>query len=581
MRLRLLFIMLAILFSVTATRAVQIQVVQADEMAAQAAKKMTVGRTLPAMRGQITARDGRVLAFTEATLNVVADPKAISTNGKEPEAMREADRTKAAQAPHAIAQIVAKHLGVDAVEAEKKLSLTSSKYQVLARQVPASTYTALATELNEGNWPGISRESNPRRIYPLGTTASNLVGFTSDGTGMAGIEYALNTTLTGTPGRETFETSPHGKIPLGNQVLTPAVDGCSVQLTLDADLQWMVEQRLKQQVDQVSGNWGVAVVLDVETGDVLSLANYPSYDANAPAQAAKADLGNRAVGAAYEPGSVQKLLTVAALLDAGLTTPDTTYHIDKTVQVGDDQVEDAFSHGLIDITTRGIVVRSSNVGAITAARTMDKSVLRDYLVKFGLGAKTGVGLPGEATGSLPKADMPDYARDSIAFGYGLSVTSIQLAAAVGALANDGVLNPPRIVESTTCNGTTTPAERPTPTRVVSSNAAREVVEMMEQKTIYDRRAIWVDGYRTGAKTGTARLVSAEGGYRGQVASIIGVAPVEDPQILVYVLVARPDQMGAGLGMAGPVYRDILSLALPRYGVRPSNGMVETQLPLVR
>ena len=581
-RVRVLMLAVAILFSIVGARAIQVQVLSADAIAAEAAEKMTVARDVPATRGAITGRDGSVLAFTETTVNVVADPKAISTNGKEPEAMRDADRAKAAKAPAEMAAIIAARLGVDAAETERRLRLSDSRYQVLAKQIPASAYVDLIAALNKGDYVGISRESNPRRVYPMGTVASNVVGFMSEGKGLGGLEYALQSSLAGTPGREVYETSPNGKIPLGDQVLTPAVHGVDVQLTLDTDLQWMVERRLAARVDEVGGSWGVAVVMDVETGELLSLANYPSFDSNDPGSGKTADMGDRAVTAAYEPGSVQKLLTLASLLDAGLTTPDSTYSIGPTVKVGDHEVSDAFSHGDIDITTRGILVRSSNVGAITAARAMDSDHLREYMLKFGLGTKPGLGLPGEANGSVPGAGMPSYQADSMAFGYGLAVTSVQMAAAVAAIANGGVYTAPTVVRSTsTADGTVTAAPAPETHRVISEQAANQVVEMMEQRTIANMEQIGVPGYRTGSKTGSARLSSATGGYSGQVASIIGVAPVEDPQILVYVLIARPDTAGAGLGMAGPVYSDLMALALPRYGIRPSSSVPTTLLPLVK
>jgi cell division protein FtsI (penicillin-binding protein 3) len=283
--------------------------------------------------------------------------------------------------------------------------------------------------------------------------ASNVVGFMSDGKGAAGLERSLDTTLTGTPGREIYETSPMGKIPLGNQVLTPAVDGTDVQLTIDPDLQWMVEQRLAERVKEVSGNWGVAIVMDVETGELLSMANYPSFDSNNPGDANAEDTGNRAVNAVYEPGSVQKVLTLASLLDAGLTTPDTTYSIGGSIDVGDHTVKDSFTHGNIDITTRGILVRSSNVGAITAARSMSAATLRDYMVKFGLGHQDQPGPARRAEPApCPAADMPQYQADSMAFGYGVSVSAVQMAAAVAAVANGGVYTEPSIVKATGTEG---------------------------------------------------------------------------------------------------------------------------------
>lgn len=591
-RLRVLVLAVAILFSVAAARAVQVQVVSAEAMASEAAQRMTVARDVPAQRGTITGRDGQVLALTEATVNVIADPSMISTNGKEPEAMRESDRAKAAVAPTEMAAIIAAHTGVPAEEVEAKLRTATTsnakgetvpvKYTILARQVRSSVWVELNAALNEGKYVGVFRESNPKRVYPMGSVASNIVGFMSEGKGRTGLESAQEDALAGTKGREQFETSPNGRIPLGNQTLTPAVDGKDFQLTIDADLQWMVERRLAERVGEVGGNWGVAIVQDVETGELLSLANYPSYDSNKPGDAAPGDTGNRAVTAMYEPGSVQKVLTLASLLDAGLTTPDRTYAIKDTVKVGEHTVRDAFKHGDIDITTRGILVKSSNIGAITAARELERAKLRDYMAGFGLGQKTTLGLPGEQSGSLPGAGMPQFQADSIAYGYGLSVTSLQMASAISAVANDGVYTAPSIIKATGDHGgPLVPVSAPETHRVVSEEAARATVEMMEQRTLDSEAQLKIPGYRTGTKTGTARLQAATGGYAGQVASIVGVAPVEDPQILVYVLIARPDTLGAGLGMAGPVYRDIMSLALPRYGVQPSNDVDQAKLPLFK
>ncbi len=584
-RLRIFVLLVAILFSVAGARAIQIQVLGAEAMAKEAADQMTVARKLPATRGQITDRNGRVLATTEDTVDVVADPQMISVNGKDNPSAKDLDR--GAVAPQEIAAIIARRTGANAVEIEEKLRRSDTRWQKLVAQIPSSTWVELSAELSSkdnegGRYVGIFRESNPRRIYPLGTVASNIVGYVSQGSGLGGIERTQEELLAGVEGKEIYETSPNGKIPLGNQTLTPAVDGKDVQLTIDADFQFMVEKRLAQQVDQAQGNWGLGLVMDVETGELLALANYPSFDSNNPGAGDVDDLQNRAVMAAYEPGSVQKVLTLASLIDAGLTTPDTTYPIEQTIKVGSHTVKDAFTHGDIDITTRGILVKSSNVGAITAARQMDSDRLRQYMLDFGLGQKTNLGLPGEAAGIVPDAGMPAYTADSMAYGYGVSVTSVQMAAAVAAIANGGVYTAPSIIRATgDADGHLTEAATPESRRVISEEAAQQVVEMMEQRTIDSMDKIGVPGYRTGSKTGSARLSGSVGGYSGQVASMIGVGPVEDPKILVYVLIARPDTMGAGLGMAGPAYRDIMSLALPYYGIPATSSVPTDKLPLVK
>ena len=202
------------------------------------------------------------------------------------------------------------------------------------------------------------------------------------------------------------------------------------------------------------------------------------------------------------------------------------------------------------------------------------------MTSFGLGKKPGLGLPGEAAGSVPGPDMPAYTADSMSFGYGLSMSAVQMTAAVGAVANDGVYMQPTIIKSKTdAQGNVTPAPAPESHRVISSQASRDTLGMMEQRTIYSAKSIGVEGYRTGSKTGTARI-SQDGKYSGQVASIIGVGPIEDPQVVVYVLMGRADTGGAGITSAGPAYRDIMSLALPRYGVTPSRDKTDVQLPLI-
>lgn len=577
-RVRIFLILVAILFSFAGMRSVQLQVLDSRAYADEASDKMRRSRTILPVRGEIADRSGTVLAFTEATVNVVADPASISTNGRERQSMRERDHLRAEQAPQAIADIVVRHAGGDADELVQRLSNHESRYAVLAKQVSASTWLAINSELSAGEWIGVYSESNPKRNYPLETVGSNMVGFMIDGKGMGGIEYAKEDQLVGTPGKESYDISPNGRIPLSNQVLEPATNGSSVSLTIDSDFQWMVEKILSKQVKATHGKWGTAVVLSAKTGEVLAMANYPTFDSNALGKAKSEALGNQAIGATYEPGSVQKVLVLASLLDAGLITPDTEVPIGPKIQVGDHFVSDAFKHDDITLTARGIIARSSNVGAITVARKMEKEHLLEYMSNFGLGAKPGTGLPGESAGKLPKANMPDYQRDSMAFGYGLSVSPVQMAAAVAALANGGVYNQPTVISSVTSpDGTVTTPDRDT-RRVVSEQAAADIMGMMQQMVIYNGPRLMIDGYNSGAKTGTSRTASG-GGYNGQVTSIVGVAPIEDPQIVVLVAIARPDQSGSGIGQAGPVYKDIMKLALPRYGVLPSKKVDTKQLRL--
>ena len=334
-------------------------------------------------------------------------------------------------------------------------------------------------------------------------------------------------------------------------MLTPAQDGLDYQLTIDAGLQWQVEQVLADRVRMTEAKSGIAIVMNVKTGEVLTMANSPTFDPNKYGSYDLKDLGNRAVTDAYTPGSVQKVLTFAAMIDAGLVKATDIVEVPSQIKSGDHWVSDAESHPTLEMLARGVLAKSSNVGTITLARKMSKATLQAYVASFGLGRKTGIGLPGEGTGSIPDADMPDYTRDGLAFGgSGVSVTAIQEAAAVAAIANAGIYNAPTILKSRTlADGTVVDIERSEPRRVVSEETSREVVSMMETMVAQSvSQTFTVDGYRTGAKTGTSKKLNAKCHcFKGLVTSTIGVGPVEDPQILVYVVVDDPKRGSSGPG----------------------------------
>ncbi len=575
-RLRILLIGIAVIFSLAAGRAVQVQAIDAGNVAEEAADQITVARQLPAFRGEITDRNGEVLAMTADTVKVIADAKMIRTNGRMNADMTAKDQQVAATAPQQLADLLVRFLGGTADDYLPKLRATgkSESYQQIAKKVPASTYRELAQAVSDAGLVGLSSESSPTRVYPNGYLASNILGFLKeDGTGASGLEQTLNSTLAGKAGKEVYESSPNGKIPLGTSVLIPAENGQNYILTLDAGLQWQVDQIIGDRVRQTKADSGMALVMNVKTGEILALSNYPSFDSNDPSSAEPADLYNRAITNAYTPGSVQKVLTFAALVDQGLVKASDTVKIPGRIKSGDDYVTDAWSHDTIELLARGIVAKSSNIGTIIEARKASKQSLHDYMVAFGLGAKTGVGLPGESRGSLPAATMPDYTRDGLAFGgSAVTVTMLQEAAAVAAIANGGVYNAPRLIKShQNADGTTSEEATAEPRRVVSESTSREIVSMMEAVVVNSTSGTFtVDGYRTGAKTGTSKKLDPTCNcFRGLVTSTIGVAPVEDPQIVAYVVVDNPQRGSSGSAVAGPAYQDIMSIALARYGVTQS------------
>ncbi len=576
-RLRALLIGIAVIFSMAAGRAVQVQAIDADTVAAEAAAQITVTRALPAFRGELTDRNGEVLAFTEDTVWVIADPVAILTNGKiHPEQMTDKDRQVAASAPNQLAQLLASRLGGTVDSYLPKLTKAGSRYQILVKQVPAAVFRELSQSVSDAGLLGLFMESHPTRRYPNKTLAANVLGFVNEaGNGGGGLELVLDSQLAGKPGKEIYENSPNGKIPLGTNVLQPAVNGLDYQLTLDAGLQWEVDQILGDRVRKTDANSGMAIVLNVKTGEVLAMSNYPTFDANNPGDADAKDLQNRAVTDPYTPGSVQKALTFAALVDQGLVRADDVVKVPSKIKSGDGYVSDAWKHGELTLLARGVLAKSSNIGTIELARKSTKQALHDYYVSFGLGQKTGIGLPGESRGILPAANMPDYSRDGLAFGgSAVAVTLVQQAAAVAGIANGGIYNPPRLLKSRTlADGTSESLLTGEPRRVVSEQTSSVVVSMMESMVQNTKAHTFdVPGYRTGAKTGTSQKLDPKTGKStGLVTSTIGVGPVEDPQIVAYVVIDHPRRGSSGQSVAGPAYRDIMALALARYGVPQSTG----------
>ena len=554
-RLRVMLVAMAIALSLCAGRLLQLQGFDSAAYAADSADQLT--RTLPLLpsRGDITDRNGLVLAATEAAVAVTADPQLTAG--------------KAAQ----ISAVLSQHLQVDQATLYRQLTRPDTRFVYLAKKVPALTYSKLAADLAARKLYGVFRESDPIRTYPGGQVASSVVGYVdADGKGMAGLERSMNAELAGVEGQEVYESGPNGsRIPLGTRTLTPARNGVNYQLTIDSELQWMAERRVADQVTRMKADSGFAITMNVQTGEILAMANAPSYDSSRPGAGDKADLVNRAVSHPYEPGSVEKVLTAAALLDSGTTTPETRVLIPNRLSSGGRLVKDHADHGTLRYRMRGVVAKSSNIGTILMTRQLGTARLHDYLTSFGLGSRTGVELPGESAGVLPPATMPGYTRDQIAFGQALSVTGVQEAAAVSAAVNGGVYHAPTAIRAATdSTGAAVPVGRQPSRQVISPEASAGVRDLMRAVVDANPTKLSLPNYRSGGKTGTAQRADQKCRcYRGYVTSFIGFAPLNDPKILTYVVFDNPRNGDTGSGTAAPVYQDIMNFALPRYGVEPS------------
>jgi cell division protein FtsI (penicillin-binding protein 3) len=501
------------------------------------------------LRGSIVDRDGNPLAYTVEASRITADPTLV------------ADPARTALALTTLVDVPVSEL--------TDLLSRDGRYVVLASQVPPETVDAI----DELGLAGIFSEDDPVRLYPAGSVAGQVVGFTGrEGRGLAGIEQSFDEELAGTPGERRVEVGSGGHpIPSGIDESTPAVDGRTVELTIDSDLQYVTEQRLQEACQDGATTRASAVVLDVHTGQVAAMGSCPGYD---PGNYSRTDpelLGNPIVSSVFEPGSVLKAVTLAAAIEEGRATPETVLTVDGHIQAGDRVVRDAHDHEPIDWTVTGILAKSSNVGTIMLAREVGDEELEEYLRAFGLGTPTGIELPGESAGILQdSADWTESRSANVPIGQGVSMTTLQMASVYQVIANGGVRIDPRVVS--TVGGE--PAEAADSTRVLSEATADDVAGMLEAVVGPGGTAplAQVEGFRVAGKTGTAQRANPEcncyagGGY---VTTFVGFAPADDPQYVVAVDLERPTSNAEGGQVAAPVFADIMRQALTADGIVPS------------
>jgi cell division protein FtsI (penicillin-binding protein 3) len=509
-----------------------------------------------ALRGQVLDRHGAPFAYTLDASKITADPTMVED-------------------PAATARALSGLLSVPVSTLTRLLS-EDGQYAVLAEEVPPETTEAVeALDL-----PGIFFEEDPVRTYPAGEVGGQVVGYVGrDGTGLAGIEYRYEDQLGGTPGERRVEVGSGGHpIPAGIDESTPAVDGSTVTLTIDQDLQYVTEQQLAKACADGSTSRGSAVVLDVRTGEVRAMASCPGFD---PARAASTDperLGNPAVQDVFEPGSVMKGVTMAAALEEGIATPESVLTVNGHIEAGDRTVYDAHDHEPIKWTVTGILAKSSNVGTIMLARQVGDEKLERYMRAFGVGSRTGIELPGESPGIFQPSEEWDPGRAAnVPIGQGVSVTTLQMASVYQTIANDGVRVEPRVVDSLTApDGTVTDAAQGTRTRVVSEDTAAKLAYMLEAVVGPEGTAplAQIEGFRVAGKTGTAQRANPECGCYaggGYVTTFAGFAPADDPRYVVAVDLERPTSSAEGGQVAAPVFAEVMSQALTASGVAPTGA----------
>lgn len=541
-RLYLVGMLLALAATGLVVRALDLQVVRKTFLQEQGDARFLREIPIPVSRGTIFDRNGEPLAVSTPVESIWANPQ---------EVLEHADRLPA----------LAKALGVDAGDLEQRLNQRADReFVYLRRQMsPEAAQAVLALGI-----PGVNGQREFRRYYPSGEAMAHVLGITNiDDRGQEGLELAFDDWLAGKPGAKRVIRDRRGHVVENVELVREPQPGRDLTLSIDRRIQYLAYRELAKAVQEFEAKSASMVVLDVRSGEVLAMVNQPSYNPNAVGASPPAARRNRAVTDVIEPGSTMKPFTIAAALESGKWKPDTPIDTSPgTFQYLNHTIRDTHNHGLIDVT--GVLTYSSNVGASKIALTLDNSHLYDMFRRFGFGAGTGSGFPGESPGLLPEVRAWNgLTKVTLAYGYGLNVTALQLAEAYAALANGGRLRQPSFVR-----GADNPANA-----VLDPQIARTIVKMLETVVSPEGTALKaaVANYSVAGKTGTSHIASG-GGYEDKYVSLFaGIVPASAPRLVGVVVISDPQKKSYYGGfVSAPAFSRVMDGALRLLDVPPDN-----------
>ncbi|PMS21723.1 cell division protein [Trinickia dabaoshanensis] len=549
-RKRSTFVMAAVTlaFAILAARAGWVQIVEHDFHVAQGEKRHRQMLALEAKRGPIVDREGALLAVSLTTYEIWAEPKRLDRKALEP---------------------LAKTLAVSKAHLQERLD-SGRTHVLLKRHVDAQTASAI-TDLALA---GVTQIPTSKRFYPEGESAAHVVGLTdSDDAGQEGVELAAEHVLAGEPGEREVIRDRLGRVVSDLRPLVPAHHGQTVRLTIDRRIQQLAFSQLKAALERHGAQAGSVVVLDADTGEILALANAPSFDPNARAGLTARSMRNRAAVDTFEPGSTIKPLAIATALDAGRVRPDTL--VDTApgwYRIGRNTIHDTSNHGTISVAQA--LATSSNIALAKIGLTLAPESLWTAYRQYGLGVAPPLPFPGVAAGKLrPWARWRPVEQATMAYGYGLSTSLLQMAQAYTALAGDGTMRPVSLLAADESTGAA-----PAPgagAQVTTPSTAATVRTMLEAATLKGGTggAARVEGYRVGGKTGTAWKHAGTGYAKGKYRSLfVGIAPIDAPRIVVAVMIDEPSKRSYyGGPVAGPVFASVAGGALQLLGVPPSQA----------
>lgn len=532
-----------------------------------------IGRTwqlgdvpIPALRGTIMDHHGFVLAMDEYEFEIYATPRDIRD-------------------PEGLAAVLAPVLGIEQSTLTGLLSRTDQPSVSLAWNAPLEVAREVESIRDRDNTAALGISAARRRVYPEKQLASHVMGFVTydhevDYDAFYGIEESYNSELRGQPGswggsEDTLDLS----ISIGSSRITLPRDGQDIVLTLDRTIQHLTEDELKKTIDEYGAERGTIIVMDPRSGAILAMASYPGYDPNPTLEhrISEDQFFNPAVSEAYEPGSVFKVVTMAAALDAGVVGRYTTYYDQGQIFVGGHLIYnwDRKAYGTISMTD--LLKYSLNVGAATLSTNLGSERFYDYVKRFGFGQPTGIDLPYESKGLMRVPGDGSWREGDLgtnAFGQGIAVTPLQMIAAVAAVANDGVLPKPYVVQRIEQDGQTIEEYDPPPgQQVISPWVAEELTEMLVE-ALSGKENLEIPGYAIAGKTGTAQIPVA-GGYHpvDTVASFVGYAPARDPQFVILVKIDKPTKSPWGSVVAVPAFRRLANQLFVYLGIPPDDFRV--------
>lgn len=597
-RARVVFGLFLAGFALCSLRLSWLQIVEGPDLARAAEQARVTTVRIPAKRGDIVDSAGTVLATSIPTYDIYvarqylwdwAHVGYVDAQGKE------VSEDAAVRNGRLVPGVKATVKGYGAVEAARVLApLLKRNPAELGGQLAGNTgSTIIATNVPVATWraikklaiPGVDGVTSYRREYPNGATASTILGFTArsgDGApgnpleGKAGVELTQDRRLVGKDGIRKVEISPSGQtIPGGFSQESPAVNGDTVTLTINADLQALAQDAIDEAVTSHAAEWGTVIALDVKSGAVLALADSGQHTPEEVRQGKASTSGSRAVQYTYEPGSTGKLVTFATGLEHKAFGPLTPVTVPYEITMKDNQAfRDSHKHGTLALTAAGVLAESSNTGTVQLGDRVSDKQRWEMMRALGLGSKTGIEMPGETAGMIGSPDKWDRRqRYTTMFGQGMATSPLQVTSMVATIANSGVKEPVHIVESyRSPTGAVTKTEQAPPKQVLDPDAASTLLKMMEAVTTDEgtARAAAVSGYHTAGKTGTTQILNAAGGEAGAVSSFVGALPAEDPRVVISVVIYKPTRGEIWGGtVAGPVFAKVGAQAMALLEVPPS------------